>query len=162
MNLSMFPHEFLAILVIDTCLTLRNTLTGPHPGLLLIAAIIPLDQQPIPSGSPCTQGFAKPLGFSHATPAHIHRAPPLPPPPTQARERAGGRPPHPPPPPPAPTSAGEPRARPSAPPGPGGHPPPQEERRRGKGNGGWACSREPTPACRSNAHNGTGRRPRPT
>ena len=55
-----------------------------------------------------------------------------------------------------------PQARPSAPPGPGGRPPPQEERRRGKGSGGWSCSREPTPACRSNAHNGTGRRPRPT
>ena len=46
--------------------------------------------------------------------------------------------------------------------GRGGRPPPQEERRRGKGNGSWTCSREPTLACRSNAHNGTGRRPRPT
>ena len=82
------------------------------------------------------------------------KGPPTPPPPSHTGLRAG-RGAAPPPPPPAPTSAGEPQARPSAPPGPGGRPPPQEERRRGKGNGGWTCSREPTLACRSNAHNGT-------
>ena len=88
------------------------------------------------------------------------KAPPHSPPPLPHRPESGpgGAPP----PRPAPTSAGEPQARPSAPPGPGGRPPPQEERRRGKGNGGWTCSREPTLACRSNAHNGTGRRPHPT
>ena len=84
---------------------------------------------------------------------------PPPPPPSHTGPRAGGVAP---PPPPAPTPAGEPQARPSAPPGPGGRPHPQEERRHGKGSGGWTCPHEPTPACRSNAHNGARRRPRPT
>ena len=85
--------------------------------------------------------------------------PPLPPPlPHRPESWRGGAPP----PPPAPTPVGEPQARPSSPPGPGGRPPPKKGRRRGKGNGGWTCSREPTPACRSNAHSGTENRPRPT
>ena len=104
-----------------TSLTLMNTLTGPHPGFSLIAAIIPLDHQPIPSGSPCTQGFAKPLGFSHATSAHIHRAPPVPPP-SHTGPRAGGGA-APPPPPPHPPQLGSHGRGPPPPQGRGGTPP---------------------------------------
>ena len=89
------------------------------------------------------------------------RAPPTPPPlPHRPESGRGGGPPTPPP--PRPPQLGSHRRGPPPPQGRGGAPPPQEGRRRGKGNGGWTCSREPTLACRSNAHNGTERRPRAT
>ena len=100
-----------------------------------------------------------PPGRQEASPGD-QRPLPLPPPSHSGPRAGGGAAPQPPP--PHPCQLRSHRRGPPPPRSRRDAPPPQKGRRRGGGSGGWTCCREPTLSCRSNAHNRTVWRPRPT
>ena len=114
-----------------------------------------------PRGQDCQAAPPPPWptgGIARGPKAPPH-SPPAPPLPHRPKERAGGRPPHPPP--PHPPQLGSHRRGPPPPQGRGGAP---THRRNGdtvRATAAGPAPGQPTPACRSNAHNGTRRRPRP-